>query len=175
MIEQEKAKKLLPIIQAIADGKQIQYKCGNTWYDVPVTDDDAFSEVCKDIIFDIYEYRIKPEEKYTIKAEKHQTISAMNTGNNNCTTTLYKEYKEKHYRPFEDTAELMVHYSKHFNIDFPPFYEPIIWVKRKDNDSRFLITGYDELDVFLEDCWQDLNELYEQYVFLDGSCIGKEE
>ena len=82
---------------------------------------------------------------------------------------------EKHYRQFEDTAELMVHYSKHFNIDFPPFYEPIIWVKRKDNDSRFLITGYDELDVLLEDCWQDLNDLCEQYVFLDGSPVGKLE
>ena len=109
--------------------------------------------------------------------EENPTIE-QNAGENRVeggVLSLSGSVSEKHYRQFEDTAELMVHYSKHFNIDFPPFYEPIIWVKRKDNDSRFLITGYDELDVFLEDCWQDLNDLYEQYVFLDGSCIGKEE
>ena len=116
-------------------------------------------------------YRIKPEENYTIE----QDFGVIEGGALSNKGHLCNEQEEKHYKPFEDTAELMVHYSKHFNIDFPPFYEPIIWVKRKDSDSRFLITGYDELDVFLEDCWQDLNDLYEQYVFLDGSPVGKLE
>ena len=88
--------------------------------------------------------------------------------------------KEKHYVPFEDTAELMLHYSKHFNVDYPSFYEPFIWVKRKQTsemspDTRFLITGFDELCVFIEDCWIDLAELLEKYVFLDNSVIGAVE
>lgn len=87
------------------------------------------------------------------------------------------ESVESKYRPFEETAELMLYFYKHFNKECKTFEEPLIWVKRKDSsyDSRVLITGYDEISVFLEDVWIDLKELYEQYVFLDNSLIGKEE
>ena len=165
------AKELLPILQAYADGKTIQTILPNgKWIDCEKPDFNC----------NISFYRIKPEENYTIEqncGENRIEGGVLSVSGSVSEIDLTGHYwnEEKHHKPFEDTAELMVHYSKHFNIDFPPFYEPIIWVKRKDNDSRFLITGYDELDVFLEDCWQDLNDLHEQYVFLDGSCIGKEE
>lgn len=84
----------------------------------------------------------------------------------------------KTYRPFTDTAELMLHYQKHFHVEYPPFYEPLIWIKRKQTskqspDTRLFITGYDELCVFLEDIWIDLEDLFEKYVFLDDTCCGK--
>ena len=52
----EEAKELLPIIQAFAEGKTIQYrhKGRSTWYDL---DSGQFN--C-----DMYYYRIKPEPKY---------------------------------------------------------------------------------------------------------------
>ena len=61
MTEQEKAKKLLPIIQAIAEGKRIQYSFnGVTWFD---RDENLeLQTICDDIISDSTDYRIKPEE-----------------------------------------------------------------------------------------------------------------
>lgn len=50
----ERVRELLPIMQAYAEGKTIQFLDGGNWYDVYETD---FHE-------SIYRYRIKPEPKY---------------------------------------------------------------------------------------------------------------
>ena len=50
----EEAKELLPIIQAYAEGKTIQFLDGGKWLDAYETD---FHE-------STYKYRIKPEQKY---------------------------------------------------------------------------------------------------------------
>lgn len=50
----EEAKELLPIIQAYAEGRTIQFLDGGKWLDVHETD---FHE-------STYKYRIKPEPKY---------------------------------------------------------------------------------------------------------------
>ena len=50
----EQAKEFLPIIQAFAEGKTIQFLDGGKWIDVCETD---FHE-------STYKYRIKPEPKY---------------------------------------------------------------------------------------------------------------
>ena len=61
MTEQEKAKKLLPIIQAIAEGKKIQYSFnGVTWFDKDTNLE--LNVICNDIISDATDYRIKPED-----------------------------------------------------------------------------------------------------------------
>jgi hypothetical protein len=56
-MNREQTKELLSVMQAYADGKVIQYRAidGGYWYDV--TED-------KDVEWDRYEYRIKPEAKY---------------------------------------------------------------------------------------------------------------
>ena len=77
----------------------------------------------------------------------------------------------KLYRPFEETAELILHYQKHFNTVCPPHAEPLIWVKDK-NDNRYLITGYDEKCVFLENLWLEMKDLLGKYTFLDNSPCG---
>lgn len=51
----ERAKELLPIIQAYAEGKTIQYKVGDGWYDLS---DPNFED------FNTKLYRVKPSEKY---------------------------------------------------------------------------------------------------------------
>jgi|GEM_PF-5581104 len=55
-MNRERAKELLPIIQAYAEGKKLQYKVVgyDDWYDVD--DEDGINEGTR------YEYRIKPEE-----------------------------------------------------------------------------------------------------------------
>lgn len=57
-MNRERAKELLPIIQAYAEGKKLQYKIVgyDDWYDVD--DEDGINEGTR------YEYRIKPSEKY---------------------------------------------------------------------------------------------------------------
>ena len=55
----QETKAIMPIIQAYAEGKVIQYSPnrGNTWFDVA-------EDVNHDINTDEYEYRIKPTPKY---------------------------------------------------------------------------------------------------------------
>ena len=57
-MNRDRAKKLLPIIQAYAEGKKLQYKVVgyDDWHDVD--DEDGINEGTR------YEYRIKPSEKY---------------------------------------------------------------------------------------------------------------
>lgn len=57
-MKRERAKELLPIIQAYAEGKKLQYKVVgyNDWHDVD--DEDGINEDTR------YEYSIKPSEKY---------------------------------------------------------------------------------------------------------------
>lgn len=56
-MNREEAKELLPVIEAYAEGKAIQYRAidGGYWYDV---------EDGKDVELDRYDFRIKPEVKY---------------------------------------------------------------------------------------------------------------
>ena len=56
-MNREEAKELLPVMQAYAEGKPIQYRAfdGGYWYDV--ADD-------KDVEWDRYEFRVKPVAKY---------------------------------------------------------------------------------------------------------------
>lgn len=78
-MDRNQSKKLLPIIQAYAEGKTIQSRCikGDTslWYD---DEDPSFD--------DDFEYRIKPEPKYRpfkdakecwAEMQKHQPIGFM--------------------------------------------------------------------------------------------------
>lgn len=92
----------------------------------------------------------------------------------NCTIG---QNKEKHYRPFEDVAELIFEYQNRFHVNNYCIEEPIIWVKKKvcNGDERSLITAYDIDYVFIQDVWIDLKELFERYTFLDGSVCGEEE
>ena len=64
----ENAKDFLPLVQALADGKTIQFFVNNKWVDIT------------DISFcsDIKRYRIKPKEEYVpFDTEEYQTKDAL--------------------------------------------------------------------------------------------------
>ena len=63
----EQAKELLPIIQAYAEGKTIQFLNGGKWYDVYDTDFYQSPDV----------YRIKPEPKYRPFKSKEECWNEM--------------------------------------------------------------------------------------------------
>ena len=156
-MDREKAKEILPLIQAYAEGKTIQITgLDGTWSDL---EDPNF------IGFNKKYYRIKPEEV--------------------CTETIVCE--EEHYRPFNDCDELVDYWKKKMYV--PAFYytkdfrdklsRPDIWVKSKEYGTDNLITAFDGNNesvggscVFIQDQWFTLQDLYENFVFLDGSCIG---
>lgn len=183
----ERAKELLPIIQAIADGKDftLQTPNGNGgWVDV-VTD-----IIDSDLLY--YTYRIKPEENHTIEqnagenriesgvvsisdTEKVYTCNdclryqfcylAKERKDKACSKISLYEETEKQYRPFKDCNELIEHYQKKYksaigcDIYFPTLYKPIIWLKKKDNTISMITDyKYDILD----------DELLCSWVTLDG-------
>lgn len=93
----------------------------------------------------------------------------------------------KHWRPFKDCEELIEFVSKR---DYPNIQidwsvkKPFIWVKSKEYGTENLITAFDNTCsvgatvcpcVFIQDIWIDLQQLYDNFEFLDSSPCGCEE
>ena len=88
MEQKEIAKKMLPVIKAIAEGKTIQCYNGKEW----VTETGVnLKEICNDIIENLAEYRIKPDDEFKPKNKLTET--------------------QKYYRPFRDNKELIETYK----------------------------------------------------------------
>ena len=81
--------------------------------------------------------------------------------------------KEKKYRPYESSAEMIVDLIDRFKVKCPSYCEPLIWVKVKSNDARFLITGFGK-KVSVDGVSYSLDELFKYYAYLDGSPVGME-
>lgn len=130
----ENAKEFLPLVQALSDGKTIQFFNCDEWVDL---DDPNFGN-------DIEKYRIKPEEKYV---------------------------------PFDTIEELIDCWNqKKFNGN-PPYSTalemPLIWVNIKIENTRWLITGFEDGCVYMDGMFYSMKELFEKFTFLDGTPIGK--
>lgn len=69
---QKEAKKFLPLIQALADGKIIQLKTDNTWIDID----------CPKFTCDPYLYRIKPGPRYRPFKNTEECFEEMKKHNN---------------------------------------------------------------------------------------------
>lgn len=90
---------------------------------------------------------------------------------------------EKHYRPFKDTDELIKVWCEKKGEDYTGYVAgvyhdmPNIWVKRKNfpKDRGTLITSLDEDIVYVGICQRTMDELLDDYTFLDGSPCGVEE
>lgn len=98
---------------------------------------------------------------------------------------------EKHYRPFKDCDELVEAYHKRaftpiiaeeLNKNLKKMYRPEIWIKSKAYGVDNLITAFDNDKesiggscVFLQDTWFDMQELFDNFTFLDGSPCGISE
>ena len=167
------AKELLPILQAYAEGKTIQTIMPNgEWRDC---EKPSFT-------YNLSFYRIKPEEDIEVlrkdllkEAEKHKIWLP----------------KEKHYQPFKDCDELVECYN---NRAFTPIvaagldtnrnkmFRPNIWVKSKQYGTDNMIIAFDGDNesiggscVFIQDIWVDMQELFDNFTFCDGSVCGVEE
>lgn len=83
------------------------------------------------------------------------------------------EDKKPTYRPYEDTCEMIADYKERFNIDVPCYTNPLIWVRWKDGNITKFITAFREYRVTIEENTVSLDYMYEAYVYLDGSPVGK--
>lgn len=91
---------------------------------------------------------------------------------------LVEEPKEKKLRPYRDTDEMIEDFKKRFNVNVPPCAMPLIWIKAKDADKKYLIVRFaSALTICLnvEVFTPTFEELAEDYTYLDGSPCGVEE
>lgn len=87
------------------------------------------------------------------------------------------------YIPF-DTTEELINYWCHIRFDdYKPYNTelemPLIWVKAKKSNTKFLITGFEAETnweggcVYLDGLFYSMIDMFEDFTFLDGSPIGK--
>lgn len=85
------------------------------------------------------------------------------------------------YRPYENCGELIEHWRKiwrearrfYEEYDYNPSIEmPSIWVINKDTDIREMIIGYVGVGVLLPRANLTMQELLDNYTFIDGSPCG---
>ena len=89
--------------------------------------------------------------------------------------TDYRIKPESTYRPYKDTDEMIVDFKKRFSVEVPPYAMPTIWVEYKTLKERKLITGFkDKVVVITASVW-GMDDLFEDYTYLDGSPCGMKE
>jgi hypothetical protein len=83
------------------------------------------------------------------------------------------------YRPFESCKELIEHWRKIWRDRFCDDYSyklsmemPSIWVVNKDSGIREMIIGYGENVVFLPRVNLTMQDLFNEYTFINGSPCG---
>lgn len=156
MEQKEIAKKMLPVIKAIAEGKTIQFYNGKEW----ITETGVnLKEICNDIIEDLAEYRIKPDDEFKPKNKLTET--------------------QKHYRPFKDNKELIETYKKLLEnelgmIHYPSAGNLNIWVRLKGTERESLVTEIVPYGVTIGGNLDrtSFNVLFKDYEFLNGSPCG---
>ena len=95
----------------------------------------------------------------------------------------WKEWRIKgedvEYVPFDTVQELIDYWDEKHTANRPADSLPLIWIKEKDFDRRYLITEYyferdaNKGDVGTSNNYFTLKELFEDYTFLYGATIGK--
>lgn len=86
---------------------------------------------------------------------------------------LVSEPKEKKYRPYKDTEEMIEDFKERYNSRFNGHSMPFIWVK--DWGEKDLITTFGKDWVDTGSDIYNLNDLFEDFTYLDGSPCGKFE
>ena len=141
-------------IQFLSRQQQLTGEWIDVWYDCVGPNEPKFLEKV--------EYRVKPE----CPCEDGIDSKA-------CVGCEYSEDGKKKYRPYESSAEMIVDLIDRFKVNCPSYCEPLVWVKVKSNDARFLVTGFG-YKVSVDGVSYSLDELFKYYAYLDGSPCGKE-
>ena len=154
----EEIKEMLPIMQAFAEGKPIQFRKGYEWIDIKTGEDLSFLRPPSD-------YRIKPEPKYRpFKSQeecwnemlKHQPFGWIYNKNDSCYYCIISVDEDKielspEMQPHSETT-IKEYYMENSYVDFvtaledyeytfadgTPFgiKEEQLWNTRKTNEQR---------------------------------------
>lgn len=98
-----------------------------------------------------------------------------------CDKVIFKRVEKKPtYRPYKDTEEMIADWKERFMVDeIPDFCKPMIWVKDKPyfltTVGTHLIVGIFEHVVRISNSIVPLQNLFDNYTYLDGSPCGKVE
>lgn len=87
---------------------------------------------------------------------------------------LLEEPKEEKCRPYRNIDNFITDYCDKKGVEIPSLEYPIIWLKDVNANIARMITEYCPLDntVRTGDYWSNLQELLENYTYLDGSRCG---
>lgn len=93
-----------------------------------------------------------------------------------CCYRVKPKEEEKRYRPYKDSAEMIVDFIDRFKVKCPSYCEPLIWLKGKATDKRSLVIGIPpkENKICVDGGRCDLLSLFTLYTYLDGSPCGME-
>lgn len=76
------------------------------------------------------------------------------------------------YRPFKSKQEMLdFAYGRQRRKDVPPDARPLLWVKHVASGEEYLITGYCNNGVFIDD-YVPFDNLLDGYITLDGDKFG---
>lgn len=117
---------------------------------------------------------------------KVDCIKGISTGfrfvadNGTCFSLFYliEEQEEKKLRPYSDSDEMIEDFKKRFNENVPPYAMPLIWIKTKGADKKYLIVRFASAVTVchnVEVYTPTFEDLAEGYTYLDGSPCGIEE
>lgn len=87
---------------------------------------------------------------------------------------LVEEPKEKKFRPYKDTDEMLADYRFKYQTIWANFTMPEIWLKNNVGIKR-IISGFYKKGVQINNSTFDLNDLFKYYTYLDGSPCGMEQ
>lgn len=100
--------------------------------------------------------------------------------NGACFSLFYfvEEPGKEEFRPYKDVDEMVEDFKKRFNVNVPPYEMPLIWIKTKDADKKYLIVRFVSAVTIchnIEVYTLTFEDLAEAYTYLDGSPCGIEE
>lgn len=100
--------------------------------------------------------------------------------NGACFSLFYfiEEQEDKKLRPYRDSDEMVEDFKKRFNENVPPYAMPLIWIKTKGADKKYLIVRFASAVTVcynVEVYTITLEDLVKGYIYLDGSPCGIEE
>lgn len=82
---------------------------------------------------------------------------------------------EHTYRPYKDTEEMIADFKKRFNVKVPQYALPMIWVEHKTTNRQSLISMLNIQKVILFGLLWDMERLFDECTYLDGSPCGIKE
>lgn len=96
--------------------------------------------------------------------------------NEYCLAYLVERAKEKKWRPFKDIQELIDAWKIKTGVTARANTMPLIWLRyKRDNHKRCITSFYVDNTVVSGGGFQTMEDLFNEFTFLDGTLCGVEE